>query len=103
MSVASILADGLGLMMGSLLAAGCLTLAAWWLADRMHRAWLAPVVLALVMVLLLASPLEASLFVRMVAVFGLVGAGLLWFVGHGAAASPGEHEGRAGAVFRADP
>ena len=81
MGVASILADGVGLMIGSLLGAALLTFAAWWLADRVQRAWIAPVLLAAVMACLLASPLEASLFVRMVSVFGLVGAGLLWFVG----------------------
>lgn len=99
MPVVSILADGLGLMLGSLLGAACLTLAAWWLAERMHRVRLAPALLALGMAILLISPLEASLFARMVAVFGLVGAGLLWFVCHGV----GGHEGSASVVSRADP
>ena len=88
MGVASILADGVGLMIGSLLGAALLTFSAWWLADRAHRCWVAPVLMAVVVTGLMLSPLEASLFVRMLAVFGLVGAGLLWFVGADGAALP---------------
>ncbi len=101
MGIASILADGLGLMIGSLIAAALMTLAAWWLADRAHRPWLAPVMLAAVVAGVLISPLEASLFVRMVSVFGLVGAGLLWFVGHGTGNAPVEHEA-AGSFLQAE-
>jgi hypothetical protein len=99
MSIVSIFADGVGLMIGSLLAAACLTFAAWWVADRMGRVWLAPVLLALAVAATLISPLEQSLFVRMLTVFGLVGAGLLWFVGRDGAVLPIASEGEAaGAV-----
>lgn len=82
-------------MIGSLIGAALLTFSAWWLADRVHRPWVAPVALAVVVAGLLVSPLEASLFVRMVSVFGLVGAGLLWFVGSHAGALPIERDGSA--------
>jgi hypothetical protein len=81
MGVLSIMMDAIALMIGSLLCAGMLTFAAWWVADRIHRPWVALIMLASVCAALLISPLEHSLFVRMLAVFGIVGTGLLYFMG----------------------
>ncbi|MDE1916520.1 MAG: hypothetical protein KGJ57_02045 [Sphingomonadales bacterium] len=102
MGVVSIFADGLGLMLGSLLGAAGLTFAAWWLADRLHRAWIAPAVVAIVVAAMLLTPLEASLLVRMMVVFAMVGAMLLWFVGFdqtGGAATQ-DHEELHGVALR---
>jgi intracellular septation protein A len=76
----TIFADGAALMIGSLLASVLLCSLAWAGADRLHRPWAALVMLAVVVCGLLASPLEQSLFVRMVSVFTVVGALLLSFV-----------------------
>lgn len=81
MGVLSIFVDGFGLMAGSLLGSALLTFGAWWLADRLHRAWIAPALVVAVVTATLLTPLEASLLVRMMVVFAMVGAGLLWFVG----------------------
>lgn len=78
MGIVTIFADSIALMIGSLLAAALLTFAAWWLADRMHRPWVGLVLLLAMFGGMLISPLEASLFVRMMAVFGIVGAALLY-------------------------
>ncbi len=100
MGIVDILADGMGLMLGSLLAAALLTFSAWWLADRVRRPQVALFALGVIVVGLLVSPLEHSLFVRMVAVFAMVGMGLLWFVGPDGAALPGNGE-REGIAFSA--
>lgn len=92
MGVLVILADSIALMIGSLLVAGLLTFSAWWVADRFNRPWAALIVLLALFAGMLASPLESSLFVRMVAVFGIVGTGLLYFVGRGEEAMPAEKD-----------
>jgi FtsH-binding integral membrane protein len=80
MGMISIFADGAALMIGSLLVSVLLCSLAWMAADRLHRPWAALVMLAIVVCGLLVSPLEQSLFVRMVSVFTVVGALLLSFV-----------------------
>jgi hypothetical protein len=80
MDMLAIFADGLGLMIGSLLLAGGLTFFAWWLGEALNRPWVGGVVILLVIAGLLGSPLEQSLFARMLAIFGIVGGILLWFV-----------------------
>lgn len=80
MGMITIFADGAALMIGSLLASVLLCSLAWMAADRLHRPWAALVMLVVVVCGLLVSPLEQSLFVRMVSVFTVVGAALLSFV-----------------------
>ena len=80
MGVFSILIDSIGLAIGSLLAAGLLSYAAWWLADRSHRSWVASAFLLALCAGMLFSPLERSLFVRMTTVFSFVAAALLYFI-----------------------
>ncbi|WP_068080383.1 hypothetical protein [Novosphingobium rosa] len=80
MGMIAIFADGAALMIGSLLVSGLLCTLAWMAADRLHRPWAALVMLAVGVCVLLVSPLEQSLFVRMVSVFTVVGAALLSFV-----------------------
>lgn len=92
MGVVTIMLDAVGLMIGSLFCAGVLTFAAWWVAGRLHRPWTALLMLALVCGALLISPLEHSLFIRMVAVFGIVGTGLLYFIGDGENAIGAHHD-----------
>jgi uncharacterized BrkB/YihY/UPF0761 family membrane protein len=82
MNMMAIFLDGAGLMIGSLLVAAALTFFAWWLAQVLHRPLVAVVLPLAVAAGLLGSPLEDSLFVRMLAVFALVGAAFLWFVRH---------------------
>lgn len=81
MGVVSIMLDAVGLMIGSLFCAGLLTFSAWWAAGRLHRPWVAVLLPGAVCAGLLGTPLEHSLFIRMVAVFGIVGVGLLCFIG----------------------
>ena len=81
MGVFSILVDSIGLAIGSLLAAGLLSCGAWWLADRIHRPRVATALLVVLYIGMLVSPLERSLFVRMMAVFGFVAAILIYFIG----------------------
>jgi uncharacterized BrkB/YihY/UPF0761 family membrane protein len=87
MDMIAIFFDGAGLMIGSLLVAAALTFCAWWLAGVLHRPLVAVVLPLAVAAGLLGSPLEASLFVRMLSVFTVVGAALLWFVRHETAES----------------
>ncbi|WP_343610653.1 hypothetical protein [Novosphingobium sp.] len=77
MGMISLFADGAALMIGSLLVAVLLTIAAWVAADKLHRRWVSLVLLGVVVAGLLVSPLEQSLFVRMVSVFLVVGGLLL--------------------------
>lgn len=77
MNIISLFADGAALMIGSLLVAILLTIAAWVAAERLHRRWISLVLLAVAVVGLLVSPLEQSLFIRMVSVFLVVGGLLL--------------------------
>jgi hypothetical protein len=92
MGVVSIMLDAVGLMIGSLFCAGLLTFSAWWLAGRLHRPWTALVMLAVACGVMLVTPLEHSLFIRMVAVFAIVGTGLLYFIGDGEHAIGPHHD-----------
>lgn len=80
MSILALFFDSIGLSVGSLAAAGLLSFAAWWLAERIHRSWITWLLLLALYTGMLISPLERSLFVRMTAVFGLVAAALLYFL-----------------------
>lgn len=91
MGMIALFADGAALMIGSLLVAVLLTIAAWVAADKLHRRWVSLVLLAVVIVGLLVSPLEQSLFVRMVSVFLVVGGLLLSVTVLDRDEAPGEH------------
>lgn len=80
MGMLAIFADGVALMLGSLLAAVMLAFGAWWIGDTLRRPWVSLVLLIVLVTFLLASPLERSLFVRMVTVFEIASLGLLFFI-----------------------
>jgi hypothetical protein len=79
MSIFAIFCGSVGLTLGSLLVAGLLGFAAWWLADRIHLSWITWLILLVLYTGMLLSPLKHSLFVQMTAAFGLVTAALLYF------------------------
>lgn len=80
MGIMAIVVDGVALMIGSLLCAIACTLLAWWIAQRVHRCWLGPVLLLGMVAGMLVTGLERSLFVRMVSVFAVVGMVFIFFV-----------------------
>jgi hypothetical protein len=88
MGVMSIVGQSLALMIGSLLAACLVTVALWALAERIGRPWVALVLLPLLCAAMVLSPLAHSLFIRMLALFVLVGAGLLCCLGRPQAMPP---------------
>jgi hypothetical protein len=79
MSILAIVIDGVALMIGSLLGAVMCIILAWWIAQRLHHVWVAPLLLLAMVAAMLATRLERSLFVRMVSVFEVIGmAFLVW-------------------------
>lgn len=80
MEVMFLVIDGAGLMIGSLLCAVLSIVLAWWIGQRMHRFWLAPMLLLAMVTGMLASGLERSLFVRLESVFEVIGMALLLFI-----------------------
>jgi len=77
MLMLGLVAEAIGLIVGSIVAAAALSLLARLLAARAHRGGWSPLLLLATLVLAVMA-FGDSAFVRLTALFGLLGMGLLW-------------------------